>query len=151
MKKCNYNIQGNLLCTELFTNNENNNDKFIEPTDRGFYDPYVEESDCIEFAKNINLPFYTTTNRNMTKGCQVWNGNEVYFNTIGKNNCDHRNKGKCVKFKEDKFQIETDYGGYDPYLTEDDYIEVSDNNIDTLLQEDEDEDCMDDDFKFSIE
>ena len=35
--------------------------------------------------------------------------------------------------------------------TEDDYLEVTDNNIDTLLQEDEDEDCMDDDFKFSVE
>ncbi len=35
--------------------------------------------------------------------------------------------------------------------TEDDYIEVTENNIDTLLQEEEDDDCMDDDFKFSIE
>jgi len=56
--------------------------------------------------------------------------------------------GMCdILLDEEKLLRELDSIGE----TEDDYIEVSDNNIDTLLQEDEDEDCMDDDFKFSIE
>ena len=57
-------------------------------------------------------------------------------------------KGMCdIIIDEEKLLRELDDIGE----TEEDYIEVTENNIDTLLQEEEDEDCMDDDFKFSIE